>query len=103
MAKPTDSATQLVAMVAEDPQLQQQIKEDPVATLQTLARPLQSDKWVYRLVVTALGLVAIFVVIGVFILKAIDNQTTIPDALVAIGSAAIAALAALLAPSPGAR
>ena len=103
MAKPTDSATQLVDMVAHDPQLQEQIKQDPVATLQTLARPLQSDKWIYRLVVSALGLVAIFVVAGVFILKAIDNQTTIPDALVAIGSAAIAALAALLAPSPGAR
>jgi hypothetical protein len=103
MAKPTDSATQLVAMFAEDPQLQRQIKEDPVATLQTLARPLQSDKWVYLLVVTALGLVSIFVVTGVFILKAIDNQTTIPDALVAIASASVAALAALLAPSLGAR
>jgi len=52
------------------------------------------------MVVIALGLTALFVVIGVFTLKALDNNTTIPDALVAIGSAAIAALAALLAPSP---
>jgi len=59
----------------------------PVATLQALSQPVSGDKW-------------IFVVIGVFTLKALDNNTTIPDALVAIGSAAIAALAALLAPSP---
>ena len=49
------------------------------------------NKWIYRLVVTALGLVAIFVT-GVLILKAIDNQTPIPDALVAIGSRLGAAL-----------
>jgi hypothetical protein len=42
----------------------------------------------------------VFVVIGVFTLKALDNAVTIPDALVAIGSAAVAALAGLLAPSP---
>jgi hypothetical protein len=46
--------------------------------LQTLARPLQSDKWIYRLVVSALGLVAIFVVIGVFILKAIATKRRSP-------------------------
>jgi len=72
----------------------------PVATLQALSQPVSGDKWIYRMVVIALGLTALFVVIGVFTLKALDNNTTIPDALVAIGSAAIAALAALLAPSP---
>jgi hypothetical protein len=50
--------------------------------------------------VIALGLTALFVVIGVFTLKALDDSVTIPDALVAIGSAAVAALAGLLAPSP---
>lgn len=87
-------------MVADDPALQDRVKQDPVATLQELAQPIQTDKWIYRLVVIALGLTGLFVVIGVFTLKALDNTTTIPDALVAIGSAAIAALAALLAPSP---
>jgi hypothetical protein len=87
-------------MIAEDAALQQRMKQDPVATLQALARPLESDKWTYRLVVVALGLTGLLVVIGVITLKALDNTTTIPDALVAIGSAAIAALAALLAPSP---
>jgi hypothetical protein len=103
MAATTQSATDLVAMVARDPDLQQQVKQDPVRTLQTLAQPLQTDRWIYRLVVLALGLIAIFVVVGVFVLKAVDNATTIPDAMVAIGSAATAALAALLAPSPSGR
>lgn len=98
--KTTDSASKLAAMVADDPQLQALIKQDPVGTLQKLAQPPSGDRWLYRLVVIALGLTGIFVVVGVFTLKAVDNATTIPDALVAIGSAAIAALAALLAPSP---
>ena len=97
----TDSATDLAAMVAGDAGLQEQLRQDPVATLQSLAQPPSGgDKWIYRLVVIALGLTGLFVVVGVFTLKALNNDTTIPDALVAIGSAAIAALAALLAPTP---
>jgi hypothetical protein len=94
----TESSTELAAMVAENPALQQQLKDDPVGTLQSLAEPLESDKWIYRIVVASLGLSAVFVVVGVFALKAIDGSTAIPDAMVAIGSAAIAALAALLVP-----
>jgi len=89
-------------MVERSPELQKKLMDDPVSTLQSLSEPLESDKWIYRIVVGALGLSAVFVVIGVFVLKAIDNATTIPDAMVAIGSAAIAALAALLVP-PGRR
>jgi hypothetical protein len=50
--------------------------------------------------VAVLGLTILFVVSGVFVLKIVDNQTGIPDALVAIGSAAVAALAGLLTPFP---
>jgi len=89
-------------MVERSPELQKKLMDDPVSTLQSLSEPLESDKRIYRIVVGALGLSAVFVVIGVFVLKAIDNATTIPDAMVAIGSAAIAALAALLVP-PGRR
>jgi hypothetical protein len=100
MANPsrTDSSTELAAMVAQDQKLQEQIKQDPVGTLRNLAQPLESDPWIYRIVVLSLGLAALGVVVGVFALKALDKTTTIPDALVAIGSAAVAALAALLVP-----
>jgi hypothetical protein len=98
----TDSTAELAAMVEQNPALQAQLKQDPVGTLHQLAEPLESDKWIYRIVVSALALAALAVVVGVFVLKAIDNKTAIPDAMVAMGSAAIAALAALLVP-PGRR
>jgi hypothetical protein len=98
MANRTDSSTELASMVAQDQKLQEQIKQDPVGTLERLAEPLESDPWIYRIVVLSLGLAAIGVVAGVIALKALDKSTTIPDALVAIGSAAVAALAALLIP-----
>ena len=98
MTQRTDSTAELAAMVEQNPALQQKLKEDPVGTLRQLAEPLESDKWIYRIVVAALGLSALLVVAGVFVLKAVDNKTTIPDAMVAMGSAAIAALAALLVP-----
>jgi hypothetical protein len=102
MNERTDSTSELAVMVEKSPELQAKLRQDPVGTLQQLAEPLESDKWIYRIVVSALGLSALLVVAGVFVLKAVDNKTAIPDAMVAIGSAAIAAMAALLVP-PGRR
>jgi hypothetical protein len=98
MGSRTDSSTELTAMVAASPALQEQIRNDPIGTLEQLSAPLDSDRWIYRIVVGALGLSAVGVVLGVFLLKAIDPATAIPDAMVAMGSAAIAALAALIVP-----
>lgn len=98
----TASAAELAQWVAGDQELRQQLASDP-ALLTRLAVPPRdtTDRWIYRLVVLALGLTAVFVVVGVFVLKALKGDSvTIPDALVALGSAAIAALAGLLAPSP---
>ena len=85
-------------MVASNPELQQAIKDDPVGTLRSLSEPLDTDPWIYRIVVASLGIAAILVVIFTFLLVWRNNSATVPDALVAIGSAAIAALAALLVP-----
>lgn len=61
---------------------------------------------IYILVITIMG-IAIITVIGItgyVIIKDIGidaaNQVTVPDGLIAIGSAAVGALAGLLAPSP---
>jgi hypothetical protein len=94
----TDSSTELAAMVADNPDLQQQMKDDPVGTLTNLAEPLETDKWIYRIVVGALGTSGVLVVVFVFIIVLNNPDAAIPDAMVAIGSAAIAALAALLVP-----
>jgi hypothetical protein len=93
------SVSELAVKVAQDPTLQEQIKQDPAATIASLAAPLQSDVWIYRLVVAALGLAVLIAIIGAIVLAAINN-TSIPDVLTALGSAALGALAGLLAPSP---
>lgn len=94
----TDSATQLATWVAEDPALRQEVANDPVGTLQRLARPLDADVWIYRIVVLLLGATILAVVIGAFILVVNKNNAQVPDALLALGSGALGALAGLLTP-----
>ena|ERR1700681_3775121 len=97
------SASELAAKVAQDPVLQEKIKADPVSTISSLVAPpppLQSDVWIYRMVVGALGLVVLIAIIGAIVLSV--SGKPIPDVLTALGSAAIGALAGLLAPSPAA-
>ena len=67
--------------------------------------PLQTDKWIYRVVVGALALAILTCLTFTFFisLKNTDPNITIdmPEIFMAIGSAAVGALAGLLAPSPG--
>jgi len=94
------SVEELAARVAGDPDLADLIKKDPAKALQNLATPtpLQTDVVLYRIVVGCLGAAVIIALIGSIVLVAFGKQA--PDVLVAIGSAAIGALAGLLAPSP---
>ena len=65
--------------------------------------PLSTDVWIYRAVVIILGLAVLGTVFGGLALVAVghgDPNVALPDAIVAIGSAAVGALAGLLAPSP---
>jgi hypothetical protein len=95
----TESAVELAELVAGSPVLQEQVRADPAGTLQRLAASLETDVWIYRTIVGALGLTMLCVVLGSVALVAFDKA--IPDVLVAIGTGAIGALAGLLAPSPG--
>ena len=91
------SVAELAAQVAQDPNLLNRIKTDPVGTITSLVSP-PPDILLYRMVVIALGLAVLLSIGGVIGLAAFDK--TIPDLLTALGSAAIGALAGLLAPSP---
>lgn len=93
-------AEALAAKVASDPALQQRVRDDPVGTLQGLAAPspLQTDPWIYRIVVLALGLAVLVALVAAAILAGMGK--TVPEGVIAIGSAATGALAGLLAPSP---
>jgi hypothetical protein len=89
----------LAAKVAEKPELAKAIAEKPAEMIAFLsAEPLRSDVWVYRIVVGALAGVAVSAVLGAIALAFIAVEA--PEILIALGSAAIGALAGLLAPAP---
>lgn len=106
------SAMALVNRVINSQELTAKIKENPEIELPRIAEqvirelppPLESDPWIYRIVVLALGGTVLIVVLGAILLAATHTGATefrIPEVLTAIGSAAVGALAGLLAPSPG--
>ncbi len=96
-----ETVGELATRVATDPELQKAIKDNPVQTLTSLAAPLRSDIWIYRIVVGALGLTLLVALSGAIALAFAGKP--IPDSLIAFGSGCVGALAGLLAPSPMAR
>ena len=95
------SIEELTKMIAKDKSLEDEIKEDPIKGIAKIAEhPLEMDKWIYRIVVLILGLTVMFIVLGVIYLAGIHDVKEIPEILVAIGSAAVGALAGLLTPTP---
>jgi hypothetical protein len=81
------------------------LKDDLKDKLQDLTEsPLSTDKWIFRSVVWALGVVIIlclcFTLIVVLKNTNSDVEIKIPDIFLAVGSASIGALAGLLAPPP---
>ncbi len=96
------SVAELAKMVASDDALAAQIKSNPAGAIESIAAtPLQEDRVIYRVVVSALGIAVVFAMVGAITLSVVGK--TIPDILTALGSAAVGALAGLLAPPPGAR
>ena len=92
------SVSDLAVKIAQDPQLEADIKANPAAAIANLAAPVP-DTLVYRMVVGALGAAVLLTVIGAIVLVAI-GKGEIPASIIALGSAAVGALAGLLAPSP---
>lgn len=94
---------QLALRATQDRQLASDLSEDPAGTLNRIAALSQvPDTWIYRLVVIALGSAVLIALIGAIILAKLDgnNSANVLPLLTAIGSAAVGALAGLLAPSP---
>lgn len=105
------SADVLVNTAIETPGVMDQLKAHPEETLKKLAEQSTQqvpayvpDTWIYRMVVGSLGFVCIGVVIGALTISIIyGKDAVIPDILTALGSAAIGALAGILAPSPSSK
>ncbi len=78
------TVSELAVRVAQDPALADKLKANPAETLASVAAPLQSDTWIYRMVVGALGLAVLLAVVGAIILAIAGKP--IPELLTALGS-----------------
>ncbi len=94
------SAADVVTRIAQDPAFAEEVKANPGKAIARVAvpMPLQSDNWVYRIVVGSLGIVIITTVFGGIYLASLSKG--LPEGIIALSSAAVGALAGLLAPSP---
>lgn len=94
------SAADVVSKIAQDPQFAADVKANPGEAIARVAAPmpLQNDNWIYRIVVGSLGLVILITVIGGIYLALASKG--LPEGIIALSSAAVGALAGLLAPSP---
>ena len=93
----------VIEKINADPAIPAEQKTEIVTKLDEIADPLRKDNWIYRLVVIFLGVSAVATVIGGIIIAIKSTGTAkleLPQGIVAIGAAAVGALAGLLAPSP---
>ena len=104
MATSIKSISDFKNELKENPLMQEEFKKDPVEAVEKIKEnPLDYDVWIYRMVVFSLGATILAIIIGVIFLIGsgkISDDKNVPTILTAIGSAAIGALAGLLAPSP---
>jgi hypothetical protein len=99
-----DNPTRQLATLATRNDIPQDARD--VISAAIAASPLQTDVWIYRCVVVILGITVLATVLGglgIVIFQHADANAKLPDSIVAIGSAAVGALAGLLAPSPVSR
>lgn len=98
-----EKASERLATVAKRMDLPEATRLELAEIAGALSSPLQSDKWIYRIVVGVLGLIALVTVMGGIVLAVMGrggSAMAMPEGVIAIGSAAVGALAGLLAPSP---
>lgn len=88
--------------LSKDESIPADIRIKVISSLNAVPNPLQNDRWIYRTVVMILGLTVLITMLGGIIIYGV-SAATIPGELVALGSAAVGALAGLLAPSPVAK
>jgi hypothetical protein len=97
-----DQVVQLLRPLATRADLPGEVRDSITGAIAAAESPLQYDLLIYRIVVCVLGITVLATVFGGIYLatKADAANIKLPDAIVAIGSAAVGALAGLLAPSP---
>jgi hypothetical protein len=92
---------QLAASMRQNPEMEKALREDPGKVLDEInANRFLPNTKVYQMVVFSLGAAVLVALCGAIAISLKDATTEIPDILVATTSAAVGALAGLLAPQP---
>ena len=94
-SSPINKESQQIAVKKEDTENNPKKSVNNTSDFKT---PLQSDYWIYRIVVSSLALTIIFSITGAIWLEA--NNKKAPELLIALGTGSLGALAGLLAPTP---
>jgi hypothetical protein len=90
----------LVLNIQNDPTVPASIKQQAQEALASGPAYI-GDRWIYRIVVSVLGAAVLITICAGFALAFLGSQNyKMPPELVALGSAAVGALAGLLAPAP---
>jgi hypothetical protein len=100
---PQESLDDAINDITADDSMKPESKEKLLKSLRRLKSPLEYDRWIYRMVVLFLGVTVVATVVGGFMMASLSTdaaQKDIPEGLIALGSAAVGALAGLLAPAP---
>ena len=99
-----ESVQDVKNILATNSKFQEDFKQDPEGTIKQIQdTSTLPDNGVYRIVVSSLGLVILVIAIGIVWRVAAGTpieDKNVPTILTALGSAAVGALAGLLAPSP---
>jgi len=95
----SEQVNKIITEIFSEKELSEESKTSLISQLSQIKTPLSSDPWVYRIVVISLGVSVVGTIFGGFLL-AFTSGASIPEGLIALGSAAVGALAGLLAPSP---
>jgi len=57
----------------------------------------QKDVWLYRMIIAAMGITVVAIVVGAIVLA--SSGDSMPDAIIALGAAAIGGMAGFLVPT----
>lgn len=83
--------------IVDNPQLQTRLQDNPISLLEEFEdHPLVTDKWIYRIITVVIGLTLLTTVLGFIIMSIWYNGKPLSDAMIAIGSSAIGALAGVM-------
>ena len=90
-------------LIQNNPAIEQEFKDNPKEAIQKYSQSVIPNTLIYQIVVGSLGFVIVVITLGIVGRVTFGTpvkDTDIPTILTALGSAAIGALAGLLAPSP---